>query len=391
MIPNISARDIKKAVRRIDREGVDRRRASTKFCLTVGDCHYPPKYVVSLAVEQARGRPLTPQEFSGGDETNAVLIGLGFKVAACNCGGLAEKQAVLPGSRTPARLRTPHSSADSASKPISIGRVVVQGEPPRDPAAAEATLLNIFTRKWPPGARVKFLITPGGFVSSGWPCSWSGRVSWQSRPADLTELVATAERVINRVVTKRVLAAAADKAEVLTIGIDLFAYPDPEHVELVAVFDIQAAKLVQWTGKSYPTSGQEKTLVQVADLKTHLLSIAGERVLVLGCHDLNMFSPRGRANQDPNGVRRKRCDEMAAMVQQFRPSVVLQHPHSTDTPNIWRLPWSLIHREIPSVRVWASGIGYYNRHGSLRAPLTEVLQFTQGGETCLDIVTHVSV
>ncbi|WP_295455169.1 hypothetical protein [uncultured Thiodictyon sp.] len=73
MIPNLSARNIKAAVRQIDREGCDKRRASTKFCLVVGDRHYPPKYVISLAVEQARGRLLTPQEFSGGNETNAVL------------------------------------------------------------------------------------------------------------------------------------------------------------------------------------------------------------------------------------------------------------------------------------------------------------------------------
>ena len=28
-----------------------------------------------------------------------------------------------------------------------------------------------------------------------------------------------------------------------------------------------------------------------------------ERVLVLGCHDLNMFSPRGRADRNNNGGR----------------------------------------------------------------------------------------
>lgn len=388
MIPKVTVRDVEAAVRRIDREGVDKRRASTKFCLAVGDRHYPPKYVVSLAVEHAQGRPLIPQEFSGGDETNATLISLGFEVAACNCGGLAEKRAAAPQVNPPLGPRAPRSPPAPASKTTPIGRIVIQGEPPGDSAAAEATLLNVLTRRWPPGARVKFLITPGGFVSSAWPRAWSGRVSWQSQPADLVDLVAAAERVVNRVVTRRVLGAAADKAEVLTVGIDLCATSGPEHVELVAVFDVREGKLVRWTGKSYPTGSQEKALVQVADLDTHLLSIAGERVLVLGCHDLNMFSPRGRANQDPQGIRRKRCDAMAAKVQQFRPSVVLQHPHSTDTPNIWRLPWSSLRKAIPSVKVWASGIGYYNRSGRPRAPLAQVLQFTQGGEACLDITTH---
>jgi hypothetical protein len=334
---------------------------------------------------------LAPQEFSGRDEANAFHTDLGFVVVACNCGGLADKRAPMPYVETPVEPRMSPSPAALASSETPIGRVVVQGKPPSDLAAAEATLLDVLTRRWPPGARVKFLITPGGFVSSDWPRAWSGRVSWQSRPTDVVDLVAAAERVINRVVTKRVLVAAADRVEVLTIGIDLFADPDPKHVELVAVFDVGAAKLVQWTGKSYPTSRQEKTLVQVVDLDTHLLSIAGERVLVFACHDLNMFSPRGRAKQDPQGVRRKRCDAMVAKVQKFRPSVVLHHPHSTDTPNIWRLPWSSLQRAIPSVKLWASGIGYYNPHGPPRAPLMRVLQFTQSGEACLDITTHASV
>jgi hypothetical protein len=227
-------------------------------------------------------------------------------------------------------------------------------------------------------------------VRSEWPRDWSGRVSWQSQPADIVELVAAAELVLKRVITKRVLAAAAGKAEVLTIAIDLNSDPNSEHVELVAVLDVHAGKVVRWTGKSYPTIRQEKTLVQVEDLDTHLLSIEGERVLVLGCHDLNMFNPRGRANQDPAGIRRKRCDSIAAKVQNFRPSIVLQHPHSTDTPNIWKLAWSSLVCAVPSIKAWASGICYYNPKGPPRAPLMQVLDFTQGGEKCLDITTNVT-
>jgi len=281
--------------------------------------------------------------------------------------------------------------ASSATKLATIGRIVVQGLPPRAPAVAEATLLDVLTRGWPPGACVKFLISPGGFVSSGWPPAWSGHVSWQSRPSDAVDLIAAAERVIHRVVTARVLRAAAGKAEVLTVGIDLCADSNPDHIELVAVFDVSSGMLVRWTGKSYPTGGQEKTLIQIADLDTHLLSIAGERVLVLGCHDLNMFSPRGRANQDPQGTRRRRCDAMAAKVQQFQPSVVIQHPHSTDTPNIWRLPWASLQRTVPSVRAWASGICYFNRDDQPRAPLQQVLALTQGGDACIDILTRAQV
>ena len=249
-------------------------------------------------------------------------------------------------------------------------------------------LLEALGHHWTAGARVKFLITPGGFVRSGWPHAWSGRMGWDSRPPDIGGLIAAAECVLRRVVTQRVLAAAAGKVDVLSIGIDLGTPPDP-HVELVAVFDVRAGKLVRWTGKSYPTSDQERTFVQVADVKTHLLEIAGERVLILGCHDLNMFSPRAWAQQKPRGNRRKRCKEMRDRAKNFKPTLVLQHPHSTDTPNIWRMPWLSLSKEIPSVRAWASGIGYY-RDGRPRAPLKRVLELTRGGEHCLDIRIHAS-
>jgi hypothetical protein len=109
-------------------------------------------------------------------------------------------------------------------------------------------------------------------------------------------------------------------------------------------------------------------------------------VLVLGCHDLNMFSARARANQNPNGVRRRRCDAMAKATARFRPTVVLQHPHSTDTPNIWRMPWSCLARDYPTVRVYASGIGYFAWSGSPRGSLRDVLDGTRSESGVVDIV-----
>jgi hypothetical protein len=191
--------------------------------------------------------------------------------------------------------------------------------------------------------------------------------------------VSEAERQLARVVTARVYRAAAGRAQILTIGIDLHDEAVDERAELVAVFDIASRKLVRWTGKSYPTPSQERSLVQVVDLDSHFLEVAGERVLVLGCHDLNMFSPRGYANQSPGGARRARCEEMRRKVARFRPTVVLQHPHSTDTPNIWRLPWLSLVNAAPSIRVWTSGIAYYSGNGTARAKLSRVLDLTRSG------------
>jgi hypothetical protein len=204
-------------------------------------------------------------------------------------------------------------------------------------------------------------------------------------------LLEHAETVLWRVVSERVLEAASGKVEAITIGIDVNDGPGGAHAELVAVYDVAKRCIARWTGKSYPTSSQEDTLVHVVDLDSHLLEIADERVLVLGCHDLNMFSPRGRANQAENGLRRKRCDAMRALVAKFRPTVVLQHPHSTDTPNIWRLPWLSLAKDTPSLHAWASGIAYYSWGDRERAELARVLDLTKSDATqVLDVVLRSS-
>jgi hypothetical protein len=48
--------------------------------LVFGDEHLPPKYTVGLAFQYATGKRLTPQQFSGGAESNGVLTRLGFSV-----------------------------------------------------------------------------------------------------------------------------------------------------------------------------------------------------------------------------------------------------------------------------------------------------------------------
>jgi hypothetical protein len=87
MIPEFSKADVNAAVKEIDRNRVPKRRRSTKFCLQVGARHYPPKYVVSLAVGNATGKPLPPANHTGGAETNGRLEKLKFTIVPCSCGG----------------------------------------------------------------------------------------------------------------------------------------------------------------------------------------------------------------------------------------------------------------------------------------------------------------
>ena len=77
---------------------------------------------------------------------------------------------------------------------------------------------------------------------------------------------------------------------------------------------------------------------------------------------------------------------MAEATARFRPTVVLQHPHSTDSANIWRMPWACLARDYPSVRTYASGIGYFNWNGPARQPLREVLAGTRSESGVSDVV-----
>lgn len=268
--------------------------------------------------------------------------------------------------------------------PTLIGRLVVCCEP-GDPSFGEFMLLKALAEPWPEGLHFKFFITPGGFVSIPLPSTWAGGSGWTSSPKDMETLRTLAQNALENTVTDQVIEAAQGKLDVLTIGIDLRGDGIPIHAELVAVYEI-ASKRVFWTGKSYPTMGQEHDLVQIVDLDTHFLEIAGERVLVLGCHDLNVYSARVHNNLREGSIRWQRCNEMLELTKRFNPTIVLQHPHSTDTPKIWNTAWSGVRRNFPDLRAWASGIAYFNWNGEPRADLDDVLEATQGGEEAYDIL-----
>ena len=58
---------------------------------------------------------------------------------------------------------------------------------------------------------------------------------------------------------------------------------------------------------------------------------------------------------------------MTNLTRDFEPTIILHHPHSTDSPRIWTTAWSgareFLPKSDPRRHVWASGIGYYNDDG----------------------------
>jgi len=278
----------------------------------------------------------------------------------------------------------------------TIVRVVVEGNP-ADPdrqenfRRARRMLTDAFeNRDWPGQALVAG--TPGGFVHAPFPHDWNGNRGWSSQPEDFRALLGPAGEAVNEVLTSVALEKARGRARFLTLGIDFYSIGKRKmdrqdgktHAELVAIIDLDQGKPVGWTGKSYPVSGQERTLVQERALESHRFHVDDERVLVLGCHDLNMFSPRARAAMKDGSERYRRSQEMREMVEKFKPTIILQHPHSTDSPRIWSTAWSGARQLLPCSRgarhVWASGIGYYTYRGKERSPLHAVLRSTRWSE-----------
>ena len=134
----------------------------------------------------------------------------------------------------------------------------------------------------------------------------------------------------------------------------------------MALVDAKSGKVIQWTGKSYPTTDQgndqARTLVQ-APAKSHCFHKGTHRVLILGCHDLHMFGGRGRPSENGQTRKEARREEMLKLAAELGPQIVLHHPHTTYSPNIWGPAWGYLlkTRLLPTVDIYASGISFCNK------------------------------
>ena len=120
-------------------------------------------------------------------------------------------------------------------------------------------------------------------------------------------------------------------------------------------------------------------MIKVNDLNTHFIQLNGQNIVILGCHDLNVFNPRGQANANPESWKKKIADKFKNMCKEFEPDIILQHPHTTDTPNIWNLAWITLAKELPKVKHFASGIKYHHSEEP-RGKLSAVLEKTKKGD-----------
>ena len=234
---------------------------------------------------------------------------------------------------------------------------------------------------------VSYAITSGGFVKAPFPHDYKGKQGWNSHRKDFEKLIPDAKKALDEVLTDEILRVIRGHTRFLTLGIDLINKKRKgdddidRHAELVAVVETSSGN-VGWTGKSYPTEKQQDTLVHQPDLESHHFKLDGNNVLVLGCHDLNMFIDRGRPSKSRNSRKKDRKKDMRRLAIDWNSTVVLHHPHFTDTPNIWAAPWGSLRRMLPSADVYASGIAYCNfmPANRPRKPLEDVLDGTKWGD-----------
>jgi hypothetical protein len=235
----------------------------------------------------------------------------------------------------------------------------------------------------------EFVVTPGGFLKFQIPNSVLKHYTEKDTEEKLLPILKKdAEKtVLNffKSLPTDTFKKLKETANYVTIGIDgrnPYSYPSDLTTELVCVYDLNKEKVIHWTGKFYPVESQKKILIKENDLNTHFIELNNQRVAVLGCHDLNVFNPRGQASASVDGWKRKTSEKFRKLCTEFNPDIILQHPHTTDTPNIWNLAWRTVEKVLPNVRHFASGIMYHNWRSNPRGDLAKVLAKTKKGDAC---------
>ena len=276
-----------------------------------------------------------------------------------------------------------------------LARIIIANEWTGRSEHAKKLLEEVYD-KWPKGTRVKFLITCGGFIRFDWPEGISKEDIGDARNPNINSvdiLVKEAKKYVKSVLTEDLRSKLREVTDYITLGIDsdknkmsnTQKYKNQSQIELIFLVDLRNNK-VYWTGKSYPTSNQERHLVRITNLNTHFFDLDVGKVMVLGCHDLNIFNPRSK---NAKGWRKEVNEEFKRLAQKEKPEIVLHHPHTTVKRRTWLNAWSSFKKTLPSVKIYA-GAGRYHERDRTRKEynmLEDVLKYTKYGDTMDFIIT----
>jgi len=241
---------------------------------------------------------------------------------------------------------------------------------------------------WPRGQKVKFIITCGGFIQFPLPksiLSQNIKEIENNYTNLIKDIVSKAEKVVKIVLTEDLIKKLRDLADYITIGIDSFEKKYHPYLELVSLIDLRNKKYY-WTGKSYPTSKQHKTLIQIKDLRSHFVELDDVgKIMILGCHDLNLFNNRNWKNTGE--WRRNIKNKFKKLAKNKAPYCVLHHPHSTVKIRSWSNPLHNLRKMLPSVKKYVSAGKYFepNSDQTKWNDIEKILQYTKSGNS-LDFI-----
>lgn len=331
---------------------------------------YPAKYIRGLAYKIANGIEISTEKYNGGKETQEFFKKLGFEVEYIP----ENKSNKVSNFEQNNSNYTSIENSDFLSN-NKIVRIINSGK--YDNKKLTKNLEN-FIKKYYLKSNFDFIVTYGGFLEFKIPFTFNSLNEAEEKY--LPKIYEVAEKEINiffENINKDLYKKLSNISPYITIGIDGLN-KDYYKVELVAIFDFKKNKVVHWTGKSYPTEQEKNYLIKINDLNSHFIEINKQKILILGCHDLNIYSPRGIAKITEKNFKYNISLELRNSAKNFQPDIVIQHPHYTDSHNIWFSSWNNLVKEL-QVDTFVSGINYYNLNGKQRVSIDKVLEKTKSG------------
>jgi len=183
----------------------------------------------------------------------------------------------------------------------------------------------------------------------------------------------------------------------ITLGVDSFKavisktsnFIREPHTELIFLIDLKN-NIYYRTGKSYPTSNQEKYIIDVEDFNSHFFDLSDVgNVMILGCHDLTLFNNRNWAKTGE--VRKQKKEQFRKLTEHKKPCCVIHHPHTTVKKQTWSNSWNRMKKTLPSLKRMIS-TGKYHENDYDRSKWTDIyalLQYYKKGN-CLDFICYYS-
>ncbi len=270
-----------------------------------------------------------------------------------------------------------------------IGRLVLTGaaQSEKHPPDRRDLLAAAFSELVRQDVTVRYLVTPAGFFEPKAPPELDPTHGWDTTRDDFERLRGVAEATVATQLDANTIGRARGHVSYLVVGADVRVPGRAAYAETALVYDVKNGQFVGATGKTYPTTEQERRLVRDPDAAGHVLDVDGEQVAVLVCHDLNAWSPRGAASRGRN--RAKVAAELDAALVEGRPTTVLHLPHTTHSAQTWAPARKRVEARLAkATTAWASAIRY--RRGYSRPPVPlgpKLLDRTRSGTgEVLDIV-----